>query len=986
MIRLLYSLFFLSGAAGLMYESVWARYLGLFVGHEAYAQVTVLVIFLGGMALGALLVSRAADRIAQPLARYAAIEIAVGAIGLVFHAVYAAATSWAYDEGFPALGEGLGSTVLKWAIAGGLILPQSILLGMTFPLMSAAVIRTRKQGSGRILSLLYFTNSLGAAVGVLVAGFLVVDLWGLPGVLNVAAALNIGVGAAAWALSRFLPSEAREAPRPADVASVTALERLLLMAAFVTAIASFCYEIDWIRMLSLVLGSATHSFELMLSAFILGLALGAFWIRRRVDRLQQPLLTLAMVQLAMGVLAVATLPAYASSFSWMTWLINATGPTGGGYAIFNVARYVLCLAVMLPATFCAGMTLPLITHVLLRARPSEAAIGRVYAANTFGSIVGAAGAAMFLLPALGLKGLLVAAGLLDIAVGIAILRAVPGRRPLPLAAAAASVVAVLMALALPLDHRVLTSGVFRRSRDIQATQVDYYADGRTATVSVTRWTGGFLSLATNGKVDASLPAEARASCEDRGPRLLVGDEVTQVLTGVIPLAFLHAPGDIAVVGMGSGVTTHILLASDRARSVTTIEIEPRMVDGARAFHPANRRTFEDSRSRIVFGDARAYFATSSRTFDLIVSEPSNPWVSGVSALFTTEFYHRVRRKLSETGVFLQWLQIYDLDDASVLRVLGAIDTVFSDWRVYQVGADDILIAAAPTSLPDEDWAGVARLPALAEDLCGPDAIGTETLETTLLADDELLAGAVMRTGGFNSDFRPVLDLQAERHRFQRASASGFLELGDRWFNLGRWLTGSPASPVPLPALSFQGLRRATERSLQTWQADTMAVAPTAEARRKRYEWRRWHSLLSDDAPPADWLSWTREFTDVSRVRHAATAGWVDSALFEAAAQFATRHQAPPEVSSVLALLRGVQGWDAVAVLDAAGRLSERAADDGWIDGRYLVESATVAALVSGRGRDAMAWAGLRGIGAERAAEDLHTRILAARLEALRAQP
>src|SRR3954469_13452782 len=199
-IPLLYAIFLLSGAAGLIYESIWTRYLGLFVGHSAYAQVIVLVIFLGGMSIGSYLVGRRTMTIARPLVWYAVVELLVGAIGLLFHSAFVGATAVAYDSVFPALGHGTLQMLTKWAIAALLILPQSILLGMTFPLMSAGVVRRMPERSGRALSMLYFTNSAGAAVGVLIAGFWLVDRFGLPGTLTVAAMVNLVVALAVMAL------------------------------------------------------------------------------------------------------------------------------------------------------------------------------------------------------------------------------------------------------------------------------------------------------------------------------------------------------------------------------------------------------------------------------------------------------------------------------------------------------------------------------------------------------------------------------------------------------------------------------------------------------------------------------------------------------------------------------------------------------------------------------------------------------------------
>ena len=182
---LLYVAFLLSGAAGLMYEAIWTRYLGLFVGHGAYAQVIVLVIFLGGMSIGALLVGRRAERIRRPLLWYAAAELAVGLAAIAFHGTFVRATGWAYEVVFPAIGSPAVVVAAKWLLAGLLVLPQSVVLGTTFPLMSAGVIR-RGRAPGGTLALLYFSNSFGASVGVLVAGFWLLAVAGLPGTLGVA--------------------------------------------------------------------------------------------------------------------------------------------------------------------------------------------------------------------------------------------------------------------------------------------------------------------------------------------------------------------------------------------------------------------------------------------------------------------------------------------------------------------------------------------------------------------------------------------------------------------------------------------------------------------------------------------------------------------------------------------------------------------------------------------------------------------------------
>ena len=314
----LFLLFTLSGFAGLIYESIWSHYLKLFLGHAAYAQTLVLAIFMGGMALGSWLCSRFSARWKNLLVGYALAEAVIGACALAFHPLFVAATDAAFDTVLPALGSELAATWFKWSLGTALILPQSILLGMTFPLMSAGIIRRYPARPGESLAMLYFTNSMGAAVGVLAAGFVLIEHLGLPGVMRAAGFLNLALAAVVWALAPG--RDPTPAPRPQTRAAGESRPdaySLLLAIAFLTGLASFVYEIGWIRMLALVLGSSTHSFELMLASFIAGLAFGGLWVRRRIDTLGAPLRFLGVVQVLMGLAALATLPLYGHMFDLM---------------------------------------------------------------------------------------------------------------------------------------------------------------------------------------------------------------------------------------------------------------------------------------------------------------------------------------------------------------------------------------------------------------------------------------------------------------------------------------------------------------------------------------------------------------------------------------------------------------------------------------------------------------------------------------------
>jgi spermidine synthase len=765
---LLFVLFTISGFAGLIYESLWTHYLKLFLGHAAYAQTLVLGLFMGGMAIGAWLASKWSGRWRNLLRAYAIVEVLVGVAAIAFHDTFIAATEIAYTSWLPAAGSEAFAFAIKWALAAALILPQSMLLGMTFPLMSAGLLRRHPERPGAAISLLYFTNSLGAAVGVLASGFVLIDRLGLPGAMQFAGFLNIALAIVVWCIA-----PGPDGTRPAAATKTVAGDHqvlILLGVALLTGAASFIYEIAWIRMLSLVLGASTHSFELMLSAFILGLALGGLWIRWGIDSLAKPLVFLAGVQIAMGLLALGSLPLYDAMFDLMQSIVRALAKTEGGYGLYLAASHAIALAIMLPATFCAGMTLPLITYTLLRDGHGEQTIGRVYAANTLGAIVGVAFAAQIGMPLLGVKGLVIAGAGLDVALGIALLLSA-GANWRYVTTACAMVVFGVIALGSSLDPYKLASGVFRRG-DLftkEDSNLIFYRDGKTTSVALLK-IGDDLSLRTNGKSDGAI------NMNEAGPR--VSDEMTMVLTAAIPFAHRPAATEVAIIGIGTGLTTHAMVAVETVQRVETIEIEPFMAAAARHFAPRNSNSFGDPKSHIVFDDAKTHFSTANRRYDIIISEPSNPWVSGVSSLFTREFYRHVKRYLKPEGVLTQWFQMYEITPELVASVLRAIGEEFEDYAIYAANDGDLLIVAGSSNTFAKPLYDVFQSPALTAELRRVHVRTIGDIELRRIGGKKIMAPFFATYGvPANSDFHPYLDLHAARHRFMQSSARDLTQFG-----------------------------------------------------------------------------------------------------------------------------------------------------------------------------------------------------------------
>jgi len=822
---LYFVIFAISGFSGLIYESIWSHYLKLFLGHAAYAQSLVLIIFMGGMALGSWLASRFSAKSRSPLLLYAGVELIVGLIALLFHDVFTSLIEVFYTSVLPSMGSPAGGAVLKWVAASILIMPQSVLLGMTFPLMSAGIIRRYPDTPGGSIAMLYFTNSIGAAIGVLASGFWLIHLVGLPGTILSAGLLNILLAITVWVLVRLDPSPSTQPIRTEAGADKSAsLKKIFLVAAFITGAASFIYEISWIRMLSLVLGATTHSFELMLSAFITGLAFGGLWIKRRIDHIKSPIRFSGYVQLIMGVLALLTLPVFATSFHWMGWLLQALDTTDAGYAGFSFASHAIALSVMLPTTFMAGMTLPLFTYVLLQKGFGEASIGQIYASNTIGAITGVVFAVHIGLPMLGLKGLIVVGAILDIGLGLILLARLPEQRKYSrdlVAGAFVGVAALILTIAFAqLSPILLTSGVYRHGMTDSSGggEIVFYQDGKTSTVSMLARPNGFVVLSTNGKPDASIQMDSS--------KRISTDEITMVVLGTLPLAYKPDAKTVANVGMGAGLTTHVLLANEDIERVDTIEIEAAMVTAATGYGEVVERAFNDPRSKIHIEDAKTFFALHDSTYDIIVAEPSNPWVSGVASLFSTEFYAMIKRHLTHDGVFAQWIQLYEFNDQLAISILKALSANFSDYVIYTTdGANILLIARNEGKLPSPDWS-VLFASGMGPELQKVFINSQHDLEIRKLVDRDSMVPYLRRTKTpSNSDYFPYVDLNAGRARYKGSQARMFAALTTPPLPVVEMLTGTRVKFADLTRDSL--LPRSYEHENADWMYRRVAEKATA---------------------------------------------------------------------------------------------------------------------------------------------------------------
>lgn len=861
--RMLLLLFVASGFAGLVYQAIWSHYLGLVLGHAAYAQTLVLAIFMGGMALGAWLVSARGGRWTGLIRAYAIVELLIGVTALVFHPMFVGYMSLSQETVLPALGDETSIRVWQWGTAALMIAPQSIMLGMTFPLMSGGYLRVAPGQDGQILGGLYFTNSIGAAAGALVATFLLLPWIGMPGAILVAGVINVLVGLLAWRVSIGAAAASPE-DAPATIAvsagasaepdrkALGRLSVLMLLGAGVTGASSFVYEIGWIRMLNQALGATVHSFELMLSAFILGLAFGGLWVRKRSARIVDPVSAAGWAQVLMGLAALVSLPLFANSFTWVGWLMNALPRTDAGYDLYSLGSAAISLAIMFPAAFFAGMTLPLFTMALLRHGAGERSIGRIYAANTLGAIAGVVLAVHVLIPLMGLRLAVTLAAILDIVLGLVLLRGfVMQYKPRPYFAALFVVLGVSAFSLLfgATDPRVQASGVFRHGRTSlsEASNVHYFRDGKTATVAFfTTGTGGTIS--TNGKPDASI---------NMGEGEPGDDEYTMIMAASLPLMLHPAPERIAIIGWGSGLTTHSMLGSSLPKQVDTIEIEPAMVDGARLYGSSVARAYSDPRGALRVDDARTYFSAGSKRYDVIVSEPSNPWVSGTASLFTKEFYRFLGRHLDDEGILVQWMQTYELNDALFATMVAALIQEFPYVDAYLTNSADVLFVASRSPIPDGDFKRLKEEP-LAGELRRTHLPGLAEHQVRKFASRQVLAAFVEMYGAqVHSDYFPVVSLNAPRSRFK-----------------GEFVRSIPSlMTVGMPVLEFTGGRHPVAIDREISQA-LYSPSPSVQ---DHFNAQRIRSVLLGQGDGTGLEKAVQEKLNVLKSEDATSAQWIEAA-------------------------------------------------------------------------------------------------------------
>ena len=756
-LRLALSAAVLSGAAALVYEVVWLRMLGLVVGHAVDALTTVLAAFMAGLALGAVLFGHLAGRVRRPLVMCAWVEIGVAGSAAILPTVFTVLlpASLRLRE---ALNLSHGSFgLVQVALACALLLLPTVLMGGTLPLLSQGL-SSDDATPARVAGGLYTANTAGAVVGALAAGY-----WLLPALGNRATGWVAGganLAAAALLITAARGTERAVAPHPvgsgAGNRSGDVAAWLIPTAIAVSGAVTMVFEVAWTRALALIIGSSTYAFTAVLVAVLIGLAAGSgafVWLAGR--RPARPA-TLAGVQAAVGVSAAIVLLALDRLPDLL--LVGLRWSNSPGWVA--LLQLLLSVGALLLVTVCIGATFP----CALAAKATGAAsigrhLGRLYAVNTVGAVAGVILGGLALVPAWGVHGSLKAAIIASLGMAAVLWIAARSRRRGWLPAGAALVAAGVVALLPPWDAGVMSSApavyakailgdAQRRSFREQVTEdaVLFYRDGKSGSVAVTQ-SGPYRLLRINGKIDGGTGA----------------DMPTQLMAAHLPLLAHPSPRDVFVLGLGTGVTAAAVLAHP-VESVDVLEVEPAVIEASHFFAAVQGRPLADPRLRLVVGDGRSFLRATPSRYDVIISEPSNPWIQGMAGLFSVEFFTLARERLHPGGVMLQWLQAYNLAPEDLRMVVATFRSVFPAMSMWHPSLGDLLLLGQVEASPLDLRSIRARwdsLPGLREDFARI-PIGSWAGMLGFFVLGEADAARLAAGSGLNTDDRLPLEWSAPR--------------------------------------------------------------------------------------------------------------------------------------------------------------------------------------------------------------------------------
>ena len=724
---LLVILFFCSGTCGLIYELVWTRLLILVMGATTFAITTVLVAFMSGLALGGYLASRYVPRLRQPGRFYGVLEIVIGLYGILLPFLLELAVP-IYKALYPVLGDHFFLlTLTRFAISTVLLILPAACMGATLPVLVRHLVSGGGEGIGAPIALLYAINAFGAVTGVLLSGFVLLPAIGLMNTTFVAAALNMLIGLTAITFlkgSAEVPFTGPEGPGAPVSSSDTEVRRyegrddeptlatsygpfirgMIVVAMGISGFAALGYQVGWTRVLIMSVGSSTYAFTCILGAFILGLAIGSAAIKPFVDRIKNPLLILGLMEVGIALSVVAALPMFGKMSDTVLNLLDRYGDSF--MSVLGMEFLVITGLIIVP-TVLMGAIFPLASKAVARSRADAGgAVGRVYAINTLGTIIGSFCAGFLLIPspAIGIqKTILIGVwlnGLLGCGLLLAAKPTAKGTRAVMTLACLALIVGGVVANE-PWNKQQLVRSAFLHQPTNPGT-VDYYREGIDTTVSVTNQHPG-RSLRVNSKADGSM---------------FIGDTTTMVLAGHLPCLFAPEGRQSCIIGLGIGSTLCSMTKYPSYAQIDCAEISKAVIDANPHFADFVDHVLDDPRVNVIRADGRNHLLLTDQKYDVIMSQPSNPWIAGVSNLFTREFFELCEQRLTPNGRICIWAQSYSMSLSDFRMIIRTISRGFGFITLWRGNTTDYMIIASrkPFAESLSRFEATLSTPTISEDL------------------------------------------------------------------------------------------------------------------------------------------------------------------------------------------------------------------------------------------------------------------------------
>ncbi len=764
------ALFFGSGTTALVYEVVWAKFLAQMFGSTIYAQTVVLAVFMGGLALGNRLFGKWSDGLRQPVKAYGVLEILIGVYAFLFPALDHITDRIFILTGTPIVEHAGWLLALKGVLSAALLLGPTILMGGTLPLL-AAWLNQFSTDAGRRSARFYSVNSLGAVTGAALAGFYLVQHFGMIATIQITATANVIIGASAILLNRsgwlLRPEMAVHSTASAPSSETPSTPDTLRWAGLMVAMTggvSMGLELLASRSLALIFGSSLQSFAVVLIAFILGIGLGSAWVaspRRTGKTAEKTVVLLLCLAAAWVTLLVFNIEQWVNFYRVARIGLSRTPE---GYVYHELLTTGIALVILgIPAAL-IGAVLPLMMRAVSATNgPLGVRVGALLTWNTLGAVGGTLVTGFLLMPLCGLRN---AFGVLSLVLAIvALLLALRRGWSAGIAGTTVICAAVICLFVFGGEswRNVMSSGIFRiRESQFESSlmafrkqhfKILFYEDGPDATVSVEQVDGiiapAALGLRTNGKPEA-------------GTQL---DLSTQLLVSHLPMMANPGAKDVFVLGLASGMTAGAILAYPINRLDVAENCEA-VIHASRYFDDWNYHVLDDPRTHLWREDARTVLTLRPQKYDVIINEPSNPWFVGTGSVFSREYYQLAANRLKPGGVLAQWFQVYETQDDMVELVLRTFKSVFPYVEIWDAGAGDIVLLGSmqPWKTGPEIFRQSFAIDRVRTDMWMIDIQSPEALMARQLASQRT-GFAIASPGPLQSDMFPILEYAAPRAFF-----------------------------------------------------------------------------------------------------------------------------------------------------------------------------------------------------------------------------